>query len=147
MLLGVFLIGAPEPAALVAAEAAAWDPVLAFARDALDARFTVVEGVMHVAQPPDALAAVRAAVDAVGEGPGGALRLAALSVATSLTGSVLIALAIARGAMDADAAWRVAHVDEDHQIAIWGHDAEAAERRARRRRDMDAATTVLALVR
>ena len=39
-----------------------WDPVLAWARDALGARFVLVEGVMHVAQPREAIAAARARI-------------------------------------------------------------------------------------
>ncbi len=136
---------AGEPAALVAAQAAAWDPVLAFARDALDARFLVAEGVMYVAQPEAARAAVRRALAAETTGLSGVLRLAALSIMTSLTGSVLLALAVARSRFDATEAWRAAHVDEDYQNAIWGHDAEAATRRALRWRDMQAAAEVVAL--
>ena len=135
---------AGEPTALVAAQAEAWDPVIAFARDALGAQFVLAEGVMFVAQTASTLAAVRHALEAETAGPAGALRLAALSVMTSLTGSVLLALGVARGSIDAAAAWRAAHVDEDHQIAIWGHDAEAASRRDQRWRDMEAAVVVLA---
>ncbi len=85
---------ATAPEALVAAEAAAFDPVLDWAREALGAKFLVAEGVVHVRQPEPALAAVRAALEAV-ESP---FALAALHVMTSLTGSVLLALAVARGA-------------------------------------------------
>ena len=70
-------------------------------------------------------------------------RLAGLSLATTLTGSALIALALAEGAIDADAAWAAAHVDEDWNISQWGEDAEAAARRARRRADFRAAALAL----
>ena len=133
---------AGEPATLVAAQSAAWDPVLAFARDTLQARFICADGVMYVSQPEPALAAVRRALEAEAAGPAGDLRLAALSVMTSLTGSVLLALAVSLGHLSAAAAWRAAHVDEDHQIAIWGQDADAAARREGRRRDMEAAAFV-----
>ena len=136
---------AEEPAALVAAQAAAWDPVLGFARTSLGAHFILAAGVIHVAQPEPALAAVRQALERETAGASGSLRLAALSVMTSLTGSILLAMAVARGGMDAAKAWHAAHVDEDHQIAIWGHDAEAAARRAQRWRDMAAAAQVAAL--
>ena len=136
---------AGEPAVLVAAQAAAWNPVVAFARDALGARFVLAEGVMYVAQAEATLAAVRRAIEAEASKLSGDLRLAALSVMTSLTGSVLLALAVARGTMTAADAWCAAHVDEDHQIAIWGHDAEAAARRVLRWRDMEAAAQVTAL--
>ena len=63
---------------------------------------------------------------------------------TSLTGSVLLALAVARGAVTAEAAWRAAHVDEDFQIRKWGEDEEAAIRRAARAREFYAAAEVIA---
>lgn len=136
---------AEEPIALVAAQSKAWDPVLAFARDDLGAHLLVTTGVTYLPQPAPALAAVRHAIETDADGPSGALRLAALSVMTSLTGSVLLALAVARGLIAVADAWHAAHVDEDHQIAIWGHDAEAAARREMRWRDMQAAATIATL--
>ena len=136
---------AGEPDALVAAQAAAWDPVLAFAGEKFDARFICAQGVMYVAQPEAALLAVRDAVAAVALGPAGVLRLAALSVMTTLTGSVLIALAVAFDAMDVADAWAAANVDEDHQARVWGADSEAIARRERRWRDMAAAARLTML--
>jgi len=56
----------------------------------------------------------------------------------------VLALAVARGRLTAAEAWRVAHLDEDFQIEKWGEDAEAAGRRERRWREMEAAANVLA---
>ena len=137
---------AGDPDTLVAAQAAAWDPVLGFARDRLGARFICTQGILPIAQPKPAIEAVRDAVSALATGPAGALRLAALSVMTSLTGSVLIALAVAHAAMTAEDAWSAANIDEDHQMRHWGADEEALVRRARRRREMLAAATLYALV-
>ncbi len=131
--------GAPEP--LVAEQNAAWDPILAFAREHLGARFVCAEGVMYVAQPDAARAAVTNAVAAIAGGPAGAMRLAALSTMTTLTGSVLIALAVALGHITPEEAWTKAHVDEDFQARFWGADADAAARRARRWLELDAAAT------
>ena len=133
---------AEAPAALVALQAAAYDPVLAWARDALGARFVTTIGLAHVAQPQAALAAARAAVDAYAD----PFAVAALHVATSLTGSLMIALMTAEGALNAEAAWRAAHVDEDFQIGRWGEDDEAKIRRAARWRDFAAAAKVLAAI-
>lgn len=139
---------AAEPDSLVRAQAEAWNPVLAFARDSLGARFVLAEGVMFARQPDAALAAVEAAVAAaVGRGAAAPLRLAALNVMTNLTGSALIALAVAQGAMTAQAGWDAAHVDETFQEKAWGADAEAEARRARRWRDMEAAATLYSLLR
>ena len=49
-------------------------------------------------------------------------RLGAVSSITTLTGSGLLALALDAGALDADAAWAAAHVDEDWQMSQWGRD-------------------------
>jgi chaperone required for assembly of F1-ATPase len=71
--------------------------------------------------------------------------LAALHAMTTLTGSVLLALAHAAGALDADAAWEAAHVDERHQESLWGEDEEALERRARREAEFRAASDLYRL--
>jgi chaperone required for assembly of F1-ATPase len=130
---------AETPSGLVAKQSEVWDPVLAWARDDLGARFVQIAGVMYAAQPDHAVAAARDAI------PQDAWCLGAVSSITSLTGSALLALALANGAIDADAAWDAAHVDEDWQMAQWGRDELALQRRAFRRADFDAAVTVLAL--
>ena len=64
---------------------------------------------------------------------------------TTLTGSALLALALAAGRLDVDAAWAAAHVDEDWNLATWGRDEAAMARRALRFEDMQAAARVLKL--
>lgn len=138
---------AEDPADLVAAQAAAWDPVLAWARRDLDAPLLRASGVIHVTQPAAAIAAIERAVEAaVGVGPAAPFRLGALHVMTALTGSALLALAVLTGFRTPEAAWTAAHVDEDVQIRRWGADAEAAERRRNRWADMQAAAILAALV-
>src|SRR5581483_11669201 len=132
---------AEGPEGLVAAQDRHWDPVIAWARDELGARFVLVQGVMHVAQPE---AAVGAAARAIPRDP---WRLGALSSITSLTGSALLALALAADRLDVAAAWDAAHVDEDWQMAQWGRDELALERRAFRYAEMQAAATALRLAR
>jgi chaperone required for assembly of F1-ATPase len=132
---------AEGPRGLTEAQRAQWDPVLAWAKSALGAPFVSAEGIVHVAQPQASLDRLREALKAYD--PFG---LAALHVMTGLTGSALLALAVALGQMTPEEAWKAAHVDEDWQIAQWGEDAEAASRRAARRRDFDAAARALALL-
>ena len=135
---------AGSPQNLVAEQAAAWDPVLAWVRQAHGARFILAEGVMHVAQPEAALAAVRRAIDeVVATGEAAPLRLAALHTVTTWTGSALLALAVAQGHLSAADAWRVAHVDEDFQMRAWGEDMESLARRAQRWTQMKAAAQIL----
>jgi len=131
---------AGHPEGLVAREAAHWDPVLFWAAEALGAHFILSEGVMHVKQPDEAVEAARAVL------PGDAWSVAALHVVTTLTGSALLALALAHGARDAGQVWAAAHVDEDWNADQWGVDEEAASRRATRLRDFEAAVAVLAAI-
>ena len=129
---------AEAPEELVLLQSKHWDPVVAWAREALRAHVTVVSGIMPVKQPETALTQVAAALR-----PHDAFRLTAMHVMTTLTGSALLALAHARGYLSADEAWTSAHVDEDYQIALWGADAQAADRRAARRREFLAASNFL----
>lgn len=128
---------AEAPVGLVELQARHWDPALAWARDALGARFVLAQGVMHVAQPKEAVAAARAGI------PTDPWRLGAVSAITTLTGSGLLALALNAGAFDDDAAWVAAHVDEDWQMSQWGRDDAALERRAFRQAEFSAAVAVL----
>src|ERR1700724_311776 len=128
---------AGHPEALVAREAAHWDPLLFWAADALGAHFILAEGIVHVRQPDSAVAAARAAL------PSDPWPVAALHVVTTLTGSALLALALMRGVLDADQVWAAAHVDEDWNIEKWGADEEGAARRAARLVDFRAAVSIL----
>ena len=132
---------AGPPEALVAREAAQWDPVLFWAAETLGAHFILSEGIMPVRQPDEAIQAARGAL------PDDAWSVAALHVVTTLTGSALLALALARQVRDADQVWAAAHVDEDWNAEKWGVDEEAAGRRAARLKDFTAAVTVLEAVR
>jgi chaperone required for assembly of F1-ATPase len=134
---------ADGPETLVRRQNEAWDPVLDWARAALGARFLLAEGVIHVEQPREAIAAIGVHVNQRAE----PLRLAALHVMTSLTGSALLALAVDSGELDAEVAWKAAHVDEDFQAEHWGQDAEALARRANRKRDMMAAAELVEAIR
>jgi chaperone required for assembly of F1-ATPase len=130
---------AEAPEGLVTVQSRHWDPVLVWARETHGARFVLSEGVMFVSQPESAIAAARAAI------PKGPWRLGAIHLITTLTGSALIALAVAARELGVDQAWAAAHVDEDWNMKLWGRDEIALARRAARFADMQAAGTVLAL--
>jgi chaperone required for assembly of F1-ATPase len=131
---------AAAPEGLVARQAAHWDPVIAWAKEALGSGFAVGTGIIHVPQPDDALARAAAAI------PRDPWRLGAVHAVTTLTGSALIALALARGDIGRDAAWAAAHVDEDWNMDFWGRDELGLKRRAYRFAEMTAAAQVLAEV-
>jgi chaperone required for assembly of F1-ATPase len=132
---------AEAPEALTVLQGSAWDPILAWARSELGARFNLAVGVMPVHQSPAALEKVAEAVARFT-----AMALTALHVMTTLTGSALLALAHASGRISAEEAWLKAHVDEDWQISQWGVDVEAAQRRAARQAEMMAASRFLDLL-
>lgn len=119
-------------------QAAAWDPILVWAREALGARFDVADGVMPIDQPTTTLKAIARALE-----PHDPYRLTVLHVMTTLTGSAILAVAHARGALDAASAWAAAHVDEDYQIGMWGEDYEASVRRIQRKVEFNAASRYL----
>ena len=128
---------AGHPEALVAREAASWDPVLFWAANELGAHFILAEGIVHVRQPDSAIKAARAVL------PADPWSIAALHVVTTLTGSALLALAMFHGLLDAEQVWTAAHVDEDWNIEKWGVDEEVAARRAARLVDFNAAAWIL----
>ena len=132
---------AEGPPGLVARQAAAWDPVLAWAERALGARFVATSAMVFVTQPAAALAAGRAAI--VQNALGDNWRLGALHAIATLTGSALIALALVHGALSLEQAWAAAHVDEDWNMQRWGRDELALDRRASRFAELEAAATVL----
>jgi chaperone required for assembly of F1-ATPase len=137
---------APGPPGLVESHKRHWDPVVEWAREALGARFVLAEGVLHVAQPQASIAVAVAAIPA-GTDVKQSWRLGALNVVTTLTGSALLALALAAGRLTTDQAWAAAHVDEDWQMQFWGRDELALQRRAYRFAELQAAAAVLEALR
>ncbi len=133
---------AEAPAELVTRQSAAWQPMVDWAADALHAPLTVTAGVVPVAQPQAALSAVREAV--ARHSP---MALAALQLATAASGSVVIALALADGFLDAASAARASQIDETFQAERWGEDVEAAKRRSALKDDIAAAGRFLDLAR
>jgi chaperone required for assembly of F1-ATPase len=130
--------GTPDP--LVARQALYWDPILDWVKATHSVQFICVEGIVHHAQPDTALAAISTALTAENE-----FRLTAIHNITTLTGSTLLSMMTAAGALSGEAAWAAAHADEDWQIEQWGSDEEAEARRAIRKQDFDATMQFLAM--
>jgi chaperone required for assembly of F1-ATPase len=130
---------AEGPQSLIEAEAAAWSPLVAWAHEALGARLMLAEGIVPVAQDASVAEAVERAL-----APLDALALAALSTATTLTGSAIIALALAHGRLEPEGAWIAAHVDENWQMSQWGTDEAVLAQRQARWRELEAAALILA---
>jgi chaperone required for assembly of F1-ATPase len=131
---------AENPAELLRRQREAWDPMLAWAEQEPAAGFCTTQGVGHVVQPPSALAALERAV-AVFDDYG----LAALHVMASITGSLVLALALARGALNPAQAFQLSRLDEDFQTEQWGADREAQDRASALARELDIAARFLRL--
>ena len=132
---------AESPAELARRQSLAWDPWLDWAARRYDARLRVTAGVVHVEQPVEALARLRSAV-----GGQDVYRLVPLHTATTITGSLVLGLAMVTNALDAAAVFKTSNVDADFQAEQWGRDAEAEAVRARRLADLEAADRFLALL-
>lgn len=132
---------AEGPPGLSEAQTKHWDPVLAWSKQTLGAPLMLAEGIVPVAQPEASLRRIREQL--AGHD---AFSLAALHVLTSLSGSALLAFAVALGRLTPEEAWQAAHVDEDFQVGQWGEDEEAKTRRENRWRDFAAAARLLKLL-
>jgi chaperone required for assembly of F1-ATPase len=133
---------ASAPAELAARQLEAWTPLLDWAASRYGARLEAGAGMAHIAQPPEALDRLREAVAARDD-----FALAALHVMASITASLVLALALAEGAINPAQAFSLSRIDEDYQVGLWGEDAEAAARARALAREMDVAADFLAAAR
>lgn len=132
---------AEHPDNLCAMQDAAWDPLLEWAGRRYDVSFETTKGIMHVEQPAATLERLQAAVRALD-----AFRLAGLSPLVTVGGSLVAALAVLDGEIEAEAAWDAVEVDARHQAEQWGADAEAEARDEGRRGEFLAAARFLSLL-
>lgn len=130
---------AEAPSELAARQHRTWQPHLDWA-GARYAPLTVTAGIAPVTQMPEALAAYRDAVAAYDD-----MTLAALHLAATTLGSLVLALALIEGRIAADEAFAAAELDQSFQIERWGKDPAAMARRAAVRDDVSVAARFAAL--
>ena len=132
---------ASEPETLVKRQQETWQPLLDWAAERYGARLVVVEGLAFVEQPADAVARLHGAVASHSD-----LGLSALYNLTHISGSLVVALAVAEGHLSAADAFAAAQLDELYQIERWGEDPIATKRHEGIRHDIEASTRFLALL-
>ncbi len=130
------------PRELAKRQIAAWQPLLEWARSKYDAKLATTVGVMAIDQDPAALARLRQAVEVEND-----FTLTGLHIATSITGSLIIGLALMEGEVDAERAWAVSHIEEHWQLERWGEDEELSGRLEALRRELAQAQDFITLVR
>jgi len=133
---------ATHPPTLAARQQMVWQPLLDWALGRYDAPLAVTTGVIPKTQPAASLAAFAAAVTARDD-----FSLTALHAATTACGSLVVALALLEGRLDAGEAFAAAQLDESFQIEAWGEDGEQAERRAALAAEIAAAAQFMSLLR
>ena len=131
----------PEPEALASRQRATWQPWLDWAERQYDARLIVTDTVDPLPQPEAALQALRRAVERLDD-----WRLVGLHAAATLTGSLILALALERQLLDAPRAFEAALLDELFEIERWGEETLQRQRHANLRRDLEAAAKYLRLL-
>lgn len=138
----LLLYRADTPESLVARQEEVWDAALVKLARKFGVSFQPTIGIVHQPQPPATLARLAAAL---ADEP--LFALTAMNAVMSITGSGLLALALRHGLMSPEEVWVAAHVDEDHNVSLWGEVEEITERRAKRRAEYDSAVRLLDLLR
>jgi chaperone required for assembly of F1-ATPase len=133
---------AHQPPQLVARQREGWDPLLDWVRQRHGAHMRMAEGLSHVDQTPDALLALRQALEDVDP-----FTLGALHVIASITGSAVLALAVADGFISGADAFALSRIDESYQAEKWGEDAEATKRAAALAQELDKAVELMTAAR
>ncbi|MDB5540072.1 MAG: hypothetical protein JWQ89_1799 [Devosia sp.] len=138
----LLLYRADTPRELVAEQERVWDPALVRIARHFGIGFQPTIGIVHQPQPEPTLDRLGASLAETG-----LIEIVALNSLTGITGSGLLSIALREGLMTPEEVWAAAHVDEDYNARLWGEVEEATERRAKRRKDFDAAVRVLEIVR
>jgi chaperone required for assembly of F1-ATPase len=133
---------APDPPELIERQRRHWQPLLDWLALSCGAPLQPVAGIVPNRQPPAAVEALRTFV--TGLDP---FELTGLHYLTTVTGSLVLAVAVYRGRLDSEGAWLAAQLDEDFQTERWGEDRLAAERRRGQRAELEAAIRFLTLLR
>ena len=133
---------AEHPEELIARQAERWDPMLTWAVETYNAPLILTAGIMPVSQPEPSLKRLAAAVDTHND-----FALAGLHDLVSISGSLVLGLAVSAGRLDAAAALSLSRLDDDWQIEQWGADEEATETAAKKAADFGEAERLINLTR
>lgn len=112
---------ADGPNELIERQASAWDPLLEWIAQEHGVSLKATSGVMHIPQPAEGQAKLREMV--FSHDP---WRLTALHDLVTISGSLVLGLAVAKRHLGADDVWLLSRVDEVWQEEQWGVDDAAS---------------------
>ncbi|MBV1863072.1 MAG: ATPase [Rhodobacteraceae bacterium] len=111
---------AEHPEGLLEQQKQAWDPLLAWAEKQLDARLETTCGVLPVEQSNHSLRKLETALEVYDS-----FQIAAIHDLVTISGSLVLALAVSKGEIPVSQAWKISRIDEDWQEKLWGTDEDA----------------------
>ena len=123
---------ATSPQSLIDAQGIVWDPLLDWSAKTNLAPMNVASGIMHVEQPVTSIDVYRSKLKEMNP-----YQLAGVHDLITISGSVIISMALISNHFSIDEAWTAASVDEIWQEKQWGSDMEAKEVRAKKRLDFE----------
>ncbi len=126
---------AQRPLSLVNLQNSFWQPLVDWASEVLESQLVVTSGVIPVKQPVEAIKALSSYL-----AERDLFELAALGLATMASGSLIVALALSRGFINADEAFKVCSVDETWQMKEWGTDKESVNNQEKINEDLVSAS-------
>lgn len=129
-----------ESPAELAQRQARWDAVLDWVADRHGARLIVTAGISPIEQPPAALNALSRVVASRDD-----YAVAALHILASVTGSLVLGLAVLDEELSAADAFALSRLDEEFQAEKWGRDGAAQARAQRLAREMEQAVRLMRL--
>ncbi|WP_166418477.1 ATP12 family chaperone protein [Cochlodiniinecator piscidefendens] len=113
---------ADSPEELIQRQAEAWDPLLAWSAEALEAPLIQISGVMFASQPKASLESLKRRVHELDS-----FMLAGFHDLVAISGSLVIGFAALNGHMGIENLWEVSRLDESWQAEQWGEDEEATQ--------------------
>jgi len=131
---------ASYPDRLVEKQSQAWDPLLQWLDETYSITLDTTPGLDHVMQAPKSLDGMTAIIEQQSD-----MKLSAIHMIVSLTGSLVVTLAVIAGRLTAEQAFDISELDETHTIEEWGADDEAVLRRKNNKASLIAATNFLNL--
>lgn len=113
---------AEGPEELITRQAAGWDPVLDWVEVKFGVRPATTLGVMPVKQDPSHIKRLAGYMAPMSD-----FALTGFHDLVTLSGSYILAVAVAENELESEAGWALSRIDEEWQIEQWGADDEATK--------------------